>query len=94
MAPVSGSSTTPLFRKTALNRLSDPEQLDQLLTVARPADWITYCALMTLVLSGLAWSVLGTVATRVAGSGILVSEGGAIYAPVAISDGMVVELMA
>jgi HlyD family secretion protein len=82
-----------LFRQAALDRLSDPEQLDQMLTVARPSDWVAGSALLLLVMSGIGWSLFGTVSTRVAGNGILVSEGGAIFAPVAVGDGVVVSLL-
>src|SRR3954467_14421261 len=89
------SGETPkLFRQTALDRLSNPEQLDRIMTVARPGDWLTVAALAAILLTALAWSLLGRVSTRVAGQGILVAQGGAIFAPVANGDGLVIEMNA
>ena len=62
------------------------------MTVAKPADWLTYAALLAVTLTAVAWSIFGTMATRVSGNGILVAEGGAIFSPVANSDGLVVQM--
>ncbi len=93
MASGGMSSEAPkLFRQTALDRLSNPEQLDRIMTVARPGDWLTVAALAAILVTALGWSLLGRVATRVPGHGILVAQGGAIFAPVANGDGLVIEM--
>ena len=54
-----------LFRKVALERLSLPEQLDQLMAVTGPRGWIALAGIGLLLLIAILWSVLGRVATRV-----------------------------
>jgi HlyD family secretion protein len=90
---VSQTGSSRLFREAALDRLSNPEQLDRIMTVARPADWLAFAALALLALTALGWSIFGEMATRVAGSGILVADGGAIFTPVANGDGVILEML-
>ncbi len=65
-----------MFRKEALARLSSPEELDQVMHVTSPRGWITLLALGLVLLGGLAWSVLGSIPTVVAGSGALLTPPG------------------
>lgn len=72
-----------MFRKVALERLSSPEQLDQLIRITTPAGWISLLAIGGLLICALAWGIWGSIPTRVEGQGILMSRGGnyAINAP-------------
>jgi HlyD family secretion protein len=65
-----------LFRKKALEKLSSPEQLDQLLQITRPKGWVTLLALGTLLIWAVIWGIWGTVETTVTGRGILMKKGG------------------
>jgi hypothetical protein len=65
-----------MFRKSALEKLSSPEQLDQLLQVANPQAWFSVLALVLLVILGLVWSIFGTIATSVSTSGFLIPVAG------------------
>ncbi len=65
-----------LFRESALERLSSPEQLDQLLRVTSPRGWVSLVALWALLATIVAWSILGRVPTNEEGQGILVAGGG------------------
>jgi len=65
-----------IFRKVALERLSSPEQLDQLLQVTDPKGWLALGALGTILLSALAWGVWGSIPTESTGEGILLRRGG------------------
>lgn len=65
-----------IFRKVALERLSSPEQLDQLLQVTDPKGWLALGALGTVLLSALAWGVWGAIPTESTGEGILLRRGG------------------
>lgn len=65
-----------IFRKVALERLSSPEQLDQLMQVTNPQGWLALCALMTLLLAAMLWGFYGAVPTEAAGEGILIRRGG------------------
>ncbi len=67
--------TTPksnLFRKEALDRLSSPERLDQLMQVVQPKKWIPLAAMGSLIAVGLIWSVFGRIPITIAGQGVLV----------------------
>ncbi|NJR49607.1 MAG: NHLP bacteriocin system secretion protein [Leptolyngbyaceae cyanobacterium CSU_1_3] len=61
-----------LFRKEALDRLSSPERLDQLMQVVQPKKWIPLAAMGSLIAVGLTWSVLGRIPITIAGQGVLV----------------------
>lgn len=65
-----------LFRKASLERLSSPEQLDQLMHVTTPKGWIALIALCSLLAVALFWGIFGRVPTEVQGLGILIRTGG------------------
>jgi hypothetical protein len=60
-----------IFRKEALDRLSSPEQLDQLMQVTSPRGWIALAALGLLLLAGVLWGFFGTIPTTAEGEGLL-----------------------
>jgi HlyD family secretion protein len=65
-----------IFRKVALERLSSPEQLDQLMQVTNPKGWLALAALGGLILAALAWGIYGSIPTEAVGEGILIRQGG------------------
>jgi len=67
-----------IFRAAAMEQLSSPEQLDQLIDVTRPADWIGALVIGASLAAIVAWSVVGRIPTRASGEGILVSEAGGV----------------
>src|ERR1700738_5169364 len=67
-----------IFRAAAVERLSSPEQLDQLIEITRPADWAAALAVGLAVVAVATWSVVGRIPTRVAGAGILISDSGRV----------------
>ncbi len=67
-----------LFRSAAIERLASPDQLDQLVGVTRPIDWIAALVMAAAIFLLVLWGFLGRVPTRVVGSGILIDEGGRI----------------
>jgi len=80
-----------IFRKVALDRLSSPEQLDQLIQVTKPKGWLALATVGAVLALGIGWSVVGTVPERVPGQGILLRSGG-VFEVVAQSGGRVVDL--
>ena len=70
-----------IFRQSALDRLSSPEQLDILFQVVRPASWAALAALIAMLGVLVAWGFCGTVTTLVSGQGILLRQGGIEDAP-------------
>lgn len=73
-----------LFRNVALDRLSSPEQLDQVLQVTTPKGWVALLTFGALIIVALAWGIYGTVPIKVQGTGIFIRGGGVkdISAPV------------
>src|ERR1700712_3864262 len=88
------AAAAKIFRKTALERLSSPEQLDRLITLTRPRDWISATTLLAIVALAVLWSVFGMVPTRVKGSGIFIATQGRLFDATASGEGTLVALLA
>lgn len=61
-----------LFRKEALERISSPERLDQIMQVVSFQKWIPLAAFGTIIAAGVAWSVVGRIPVTVSGQGVLI----------------------
>lgn len=61
-----------LFRKESLERLSSPEQLDQLIQIVSPKSWLPLVTLGSLVSLALIWSIWGRIPVTATGQGVLV----------------------
>jgi HlyD family secretion protein len=61
-----------IFRKQALERMSSPERLDQLIQIVSPKDWFLLAILLTLGALLIAWCVWGQLPTTVSGQGIII----------------------
>ena len=81
-----------IFRKVALERLSSPEQLDQLVPLTSPIGWTAVIAIAALVAAAIGWSILGTLPTSVNGAGILVSRGGHVFDAMAPYPGTLIDV--
>lgn len=81
-----------IFRKVALERLSSPEQLDQLMQVTRPQGWLALAALIALILAALLWGIFGSIPTEAFGQGLLLRQGG-VSELVAAGSGQVEEML-
>jgi len=75
------------FRTVALQRAASPEQLDQLVGIAKPFDWILTSVVCLALAAILVWGVLGRIPTRAVGEGILVSSGGRVVDSVSAAAG-------
>jgi HlyD family secretion protein len=64
-----------LFRREAIEHLSSPERLDELVVIVRPRDWMMLSAIAIVIAAALIWSIWGAIPTAVSGSGILVVPG-------------------
>ena len=81
----------PIFRQVALERLSSPEQLDQLMRVANPTGWAALLALGLLLLAAILWGIFGSVSTKVVGQGVLLAPGG-VNDVVSLASGQIVDI--
>jgi hypothetical protein len=60
-----------IYRKQAIERLSSPDQLDQLMPITRPRAWIALAGVGLLLLAAVLWSIFGSIQTTVEGYGTL-----------------------
>jgi HlyD family secretion protein len=81
-----------IFRKVALERLSSPEQLDQLVPLTSPIGWTAVLAIAVLLGAAIGWSVFGVLPTSVNGAGILVSRGGHVFDAMAPFSGTLIDV--
>jgi HlyD family secretion protein len=86
------ASTRGPFRQTALARLNNPEQLDRLLTVTTSRSWIALAAFLLLILTAVAWSLIGTLPTYATGRGLMINQGGYIQDATAPGPGTLAEI--
>jgi hypothetical protein len=63
-----------LFRQEALDRISSPEQLDQLLQVVSLKDWLPLASLGFVVAIALIWSIFGKVPLTAEAKGLLLQN--------------------
>lgn len=63
-----------LFRKVALDRLSSPEQLDQLMKITSPRAWLALIAIAILLAAAGLWAIFGSIPEEAEGNGVLVSN--------------------
>ena len=68
-----------IFRKEAMDRMSSPEQLDELMPITSARGWIALCGLSVLLVMGVVWEFAGVIDTTVDASGVLVRTN-AVYA--------------
>jgi HlyD family secretion protein len=83
-----------VFRQSALDRLSSPEQLDRLITLTKPRDWLAALALAVVIALGIVWSVYGAVPVRVVGHGIMIATGGRVLDASSGGDGTLTAITA
>jgi HlyD family secretion protein len=80
-----------LFRKSALDKLSSPEQLDVMLQVTSPMGWISLAGLGILLAFAVVWSIVGKIPIVVEGQGILI-RGAAVFDITASAQGRISEI--
>ncbi len=78
------------FRKAALEKLSTPEKLDQLIMVTSPRGWIALLTISLVLGTAVVWSFFGNIKTKLNVSGVLL--GGEIHDVVATSQGQLIRL--
>lgn len=52
-----------IFRKTSLDRISNPEQLNDYIRVTNPGVWMILCAVILLLFGLIFWSIFGQLDT-------------------------------
>jgi len=80
-----------IFRQVSLERLSSPEQLDQILRVTDPKSWTGLTAIFLLLVTSIFWGYKGSITTTASGQGVIVRTGGVLNV-VSRGGGLVVDL--
>lgn len=78
------------LRKSALEKLSTPEKLDQLIQVTSPKAWIALLVVLVALGTGIGWAVFGRVSTKLNVTGVVL--GGEVHEVVATSQGQLTKL--
>lgn len=72
-----------LFRKSSIERLSSPEQLDKAIVVTSPMSWIVLIGIALIAVCFALWTILGTIPVTLETKGVI-SNG--IYTNTVYSD--------
>ena len=75
-----------LFRQEALEQISSPEQLDQLIQVVTLKDWLPLASIGFLVALALIWSIVGRIPVFVEAKGLLVQGSNAQHSDAQPTD--------
>lgn len=67
-----------LFRKKSLERLNSPEELDMLVKQVPTKGWLLVWMFTIIIISVIVWGFLGSIATKVKASGIIMNSGGVV----------------
>ena len=81
-----------LFRKTALEKLSSPEQLDVMMRVTSPASWLALIGIGATLAAIIVWGIVGSIPIKVHGKGILM-RGQAVLDVTADGNGRLSEIL-
>ena len=81
-----------LFRKSAVEKLSSPEQLDVMMQVTSPKGWIALAGVSILLVFVTIWSVVGQIGIKVDGDGILI-RGAAVLDVTSQTQGRITQLL-
>ncbi|NJO02948.1 MAG: NHLP bacteriocin system secretion protein [Bacteroidia bacterium] len=68
--------TRTIFRKKALEKLSSPDNIHEMVQVTSSRSWLALLALVSLVIFLIAWSFFGELPKSIQGQGILIQSGG------------------
>lgn len=73
-----------LYRKSSIEKLSNPEQLDRAIVISSPMSWLALIGILIIIVATIIWSIIGILPSIVTVDGILVSpsDTGAVYAEV------------
>ncbi len=81
-----------IFRKTSLEKLSSPEQLDKMIVITPPSFWIALSGAAVMIVAALVWSIFGRLPVNVETQGIYVNDGGT-YSVYAENAGVISEVV-
>lgn len=63
-----------IFRNSAIQKMSSLDQLDKTISILKPSGWVALIAVIIVIGAALFWGFFGSVADRVSGHGVVVSN--------------------
>lgn len=66
-------SMADLYRKTSLEKISSPDQLDKMLKITNPLSWLALLGATLIIAVSVIWSIVGTIPETISSNGIVVS---------------------
>ncbi len=63
-----------LYRKSSLDKLSNPEQLDRMIKISSPMGWLALIAVLLIIAATVVWSIFGTLPTTETVNGMIVDS--------------------
>lgn len=60
-----------LYRKSALERISSPDQLDKVVKITSPLSWLALLAITLIIIVTVIWSIVGSLPVTVTTQGIV-----------------------
>ena len=81
-----------IYRKSSIEKLSNPEQLDRVITITSPLSWIALIGVVIIIAVTVVWSIKGTMPSTQTVNGIVADPDSvsAFYSP---NSGTVVRIM-
>lgn len=79
-----------IFRKAALEKLSTPEKLDQLIQIISPNSWLILFTIGLVFSTAIGWSIAGRIKTNIDAKGVLI--GGEVNSIVSTTNGQLLNL--
>lgn len=67
-----------IYRKSVLEKLSSPDQLDRMIVITPPTFWLSMLGVAGITVVVLIWSIFGRLPVNVSGNGVLVSGEGMV----------------
>lgn len=77
-----------IFRKSSLDRVSSPEQLNEYIKVSRPSVWLILGAVIILLIGVCVWGVFGTLTSTK--HGVMVVQGNKADCYVSVEEAKVI----
>ena len=62
-----------IYRKSALKKITDPDQLDRAITVSSPMSWLAIIGIAVVFAAVIVWGFLGSIPETLAVNGVVVS---------------------
>lgn len=80
-----------IFRKAALDKISSPDQLDQVIVITPPFFWMAMVGAGVMLVAAILWSLFGKIPVNINADGICMSSGG-IHVVYSKNNGIVDEV--